>query len=59
MRAPEEPEANPYAVSMDALERGSRVLPEDQVGGVPDTSDKGSDSAWDEAQRQLRLAGGA
>ena len=59
MREPAEPETNPYAVSMDALERGSRVRPEDQVGEVPDTSDKGSDSVWDEARRQLRLAGGA
>ncbi len=58
-RPSEDPEANPFAVSMDELERHVRVPLEDQVTEQSVGHPPEDDSTWDEAQRQLRLAGGA
>ena len=55
----ETPATNPYAVSLEALERQSHVPVEEQIEEVPDGSNSDSAWAWEEERRQARLAGGA
>lgn len=50
---------NPYAVTLDELEHDVRVPVDDQVTEQSVARPSEGGSAWDEAQRQLRLAGGA
>ncbi len=51
--------ANPYAVTLEALEHQVRVPRDDQVEVAPDNPER--ESAWAETEdrRQARLAGGA
>ena len=50
---------NPYAVTLDELEHDVRVPAREQVTEQSVDRPTEGDSTWDEAQRQLRLAGGA
>ncbi len=50
---------NPYAITVDELERQVRVPLDEQVTEQSVGHPLEDDSTWDEAQRQLRLAGGA
>ena len=54
-----DPTENPYAVTLDELEHDVRVPVDDQVTEQSVTRPPEGGSTWDEAQRQLRLAGGA
>jgi hypothetical protein len=58
-RMSETPATNPYAVSLEALERQSHVPVEERIEEVPDGSNSDSAWAWEEERRQARLAGGA
>jgi hypothetical protein len=50
---------NPYAVALDDLEHETHVPYEDQTTEQPVSTAADSDSEWDKARRQARLAGGA
>lgn len=49
---------NPYAGTLEDLERSVQVPPEDQVIEQPSTPPPALGSTWDEVQRMLKMAGG-
>ncbi|MBA2478517.1 MAG: hypothetical protein H0V38_07900 [Sporichthyaceae bacterium] len=59
MTDPASSSANPYVVPLAALERRTRVSPEDQVTEDSDSSGDAAAWAWNEERRQAQLAGGA